>query len=121
MGPFSTAAPNVRGINSSKKQYQIFRFLEKQSCDIDTLQETKLSENDALLSVTHGWRDSHDIFHYPAIDYFAGCVILFRKDLQYQMCSVLEGADTVRLLAANVLIQNLPWRMVNLYAYNSVI
>lgn len=62
----------------------------------------------------------YDIFHCPAIDYSAGCAILFKKDLQYRMCSVLESAEAGRLLVANVLIYNLPWRIIVVYAYNDV-
>ena len=36
------------------------------------------------------------------------------------MCSVLEGVDAGRLLVANVLIHNLPWRIIVVYAYNEV-
>lgn len=84
-----------------------------------TLQETKVSEQNTLFSGCSLWKDSYDLFHCPAVDYSAGCAILFKKDLKYKMCSILEGADSGRLMVANIILQDQPWRIIVVYAYNN--
>lgn len=58
IGAFGIATLNVRGSNSSKKQCESLRVLEKHSCDIVTLEETKVSDNYGLLPPNRPWMDS---------------------------------------------------------------
>ena len=109
------ATVNVNGINDKRKRHFVFHTLMNSGFDIFALQEVHCNSERAEL-----WKEEwpgESIWRPGGTDR-AGVAVLFHPKIQPKL-SELDGDFNGRVLAINVNVDNLEFRLVNVYVHNT--
>lgn len=117
--PCRFASLNVRGLNSSRKQYQLQRLLAKEKLDILAVQETKMSEDEQVERALRPFLLRYEVCVSQAVGVSAGCFLFLKKTLNISNLSVISH-DQGRFIICDFTMSELPWRVICIYAPNKV-
>lgn len=113
------ASLNVRGLNSSRKQYQLQRLLAKEQLDILAVQETKMSEDEQVERALRPFLLRYEVCVSHAVGVSAGCFLFLKKTLKISNLSVISH-DQGRFIICDFTMSELSWRVICIYASNKV-
>ena len=103
---------NIRGLKNKEKRQIVYNWIKNQKADICFLQETYLDEEVQNL-VKREW--GMDIISSFGTNHSKGVTIVYSKNLQVKIENQ-SVADDGRRILVNLVIQDTPCTLVNLYA-----
>lgn len=117
--PLRIMTLNVRGLGSARKQAQLVAFLQRDKLDVVAIQEMKLSTDEATGSALQGFVCDYDIIVSHASLASSGCFLFIRKSQDSRCVSFVSDANG-RFIVADIVLRNVTFRVIVLYAPNSV-
>lgn len=105
---------NARGLRDFNKRKQLFMLLKYKNFDVVFIQESHMVDSEISL-----WRSQWggEIFCANGSTNSKGVLILFRKNLQYQVNNVIKD-DMGRFLVMEVQLEDMELLFINVYAPN---
>lgn len=111
------ATLNVRGLRSLQKQAQLRRLLSRHRLDFVAVQETKIESDDETERALRPFLSEYNVCVSHALGLSAGCFLFLKKSLLCSAFSYHVDAEG-RYIYCDFVLQGVPWRIVNLYAFN---
>lgn len=115
----SIATLNVRGLNASKRQYQLRRFLDTfPHVDVFAIQETKIETQERTEQMlSQYFLDQYEVVVSHASGHSAGVMVLIKRHLPYTL--IYHATDSEgRAALIDALIGGEAWRFLVIYAPN---
>lgn len=113
---FKTMSFNVRGLREEKKRASIFRFIRRKKADIVFIQEA----HSKIIDETN-WKNEWGgnlLFNHGAYN-ARGVLTLIKPNLDFKLVN-LDLDQNGRLQIINCYIQNSPFKLINIYAPNTI-
>lgn len=111
------ATINVCGLRSKQKQVQLRRLLFSHHLDFVAVQETKIESEVDTERALRPYLSVFDVIVSHAVGLSAGCLLFLRKSLPYSSVAYNVDAEG-RLIQCDFMLYGLPWRLINVYAFN---
>lgn len=113
------ATLNVRGLRSSQKQAQLRRLLNRKRLAFVAIQETKIESEEETEKALRPFLSQFNVCVSHAKGLSAGCWLFLKKSLPCSaLCTSVD--EEGRYICCDFLLQRVPWRIINLYAFNDV-
>lgn len=106
---------NIRGLNSSRKQYQLLRLLHEEQLDFLALQETKMAEEEQVTRALQPFLTSYEVCVTHAVGTAGGCFLFLKKYVPLSDVSVITD-DHGRFILCDFNLTKEQWRVICIYA-----
>lgn len=83
---------NIRGLNSTRKQYQLLRLLHEEQVDFLAIQETKMSEEEQVTKALQPSLTSYEVCVTYAVGTAGGCFLFLKKSVPLSDVSLITDA-----------------------------
>ena len=110
---------NVRGMSTSRKQYQVRRILEDNDLDIFAVQETKVESEEDTARLVQPFQATFDVCVSHANGSSGGCLLFIRRSLNAHEY-VITADSSGRLIVCDFVVSDKPWRVICVYCPNQV-